>query len=66
MVTKVFMMVSDRSPAIILNAVFWLVKINKLLSKKNILFASNFLRDIEILGWCPAGPVLPHAEKVPL
>ena len=23
-------------------------------------------RDIEILGWCPAGPSLPHAEKVPL
>ena len=23
-------------------------------------------RDIEILGWCPAGPVLPHWEKVPL
>ena len=20
----------------------------------------------EILGWCPAGPVLPHLEKVPL
>ena len=23
-------------------------------------------RDFEILGWCPAGPVLPHGEKVPL
>ena len=23
-------------------------------------------RDIEILGWCPAGPVLPNGEKVPL
>ena len=23
-------------------------------------------QDIEILGWCPAGPVLPHVEKVPL
>ena len=23
-------------------------------------------RDIEILGWCPAGSVLPHGEKVPL
>ena len=22
--------------------------------------------DYEILGWCPAGPVLPHGEKVPL
>ena len=23
-------------------------------------------QDIEILGWCPAGPVLPHGKKVPL
>ena len=23
-------------------------------------------RDFEILGWCPAGPVLPNGEKVPL
>ena len=23
-------------------------------------------RDIEILGWSPAGTVLPHGEKVPL
>ena len=23
-------------------------------------------QDIEIRGWCPAGPVLPHGEKVPL
>ena len=23
-------------------------------------------RDFEILGWCPAGPVLPQGEKVPL
>ena len=23
-------------------------------------------RDFEILGWCPAGPVLPHGEKVRL
>ena len=23
-------------------------------------------QDYEILGWCPAGPVLPHGEKVPL
>ena len=21
---------------------------------------------LEILGWCPEGPVLPHGEKVPL
>ena len=25
-----------------------------------------FPQDIEILGWCPAGPVLPHGDKVPL
>ena len=30
-------------------------------------FVVNFSpRDFEILGWCPAGPVLPHGEKVPL
>ena len=23
-------------------------------------------QDIEILGWCPAGSVLPHRENVPL
>ena len=23
-------------------------------------------QDFEILGWCPAGSVLPHGEKVPL
>ena len=23
-------------------------------------------RDYETLAWCPAGPVLPHGEKVPL
>ena len=22
--------------------------------------------DFEILGWCPAGSLLPHGEKVPL
>ena len=26
----------------------------------------GFLKDFEILGWCPVGPVLPHGEKVPL
>ena len=26
----------------------------------------SFRRDFEILGWCPAGPVFPHGEKVPL
>ena len=24
------------------------------------------LQNFEILGWCPAGPVLRHGEKVPL
>ena len=24
----------------------------------------NFPKDIEILGWCPAGSVLPHGEKL--
>ena len=28
----------------------------------NVTTFSNF----EILGWCPAGPVLPHGEKMPL
>ena len=23
-------------------------------------------QDIEVLGWCPGRPVLPHGEKVPL
>ena len=31
--------------------------------QKNLSF---YPRDYEILGWCPAGPVLPHGEKVPL
>ena len=26
----------------------------------------TFPQDFEILGWCTAGPVLPHGEKVPL
>ena len=26
----------------------------------------KYPQDFEILGWCPVGPVLPHAEKVPL
>ena len=29
-------------------------------------FQYFFPLDIKILGWCPAGPVLPHGEKVPL
>ena len=30
------------------------------------LWNTGLSRDYEILGWCPAGPVLPHGEKVPL
>ena len=26
----------------------------------------DYRGDYEILGWCPAGPVLPHGQKVPL
>ena len=35
---------------------------NKNLNQKSCFYPLDF----EILGWCPAGPVLPHAEKVPL
>ena len=36
--------------------------------KEEIAWALEIIcpRDIEILGWCPAGPVLPHVEQVPL
>ena len=30
------------------------------------LLTGFYPRDFEILGWCPAGPVLPNVEKVPL
>ena len=41
---------------------------------KNVLAVETFypkgaildMQDFEILGWCPAGPVLLHGEKVPL
>ena len=32
----------------------------------SLTFEKTHVRDYEILGWCPAGPVLPHGEKVPL
>ena len=36
-------------------------------SNNNIIFLTPLSpRDYEILGWCPAGTVLPHGEKVPL
>ena len=28
--------------------------------------SGNVFHNFEILGWCPAEPVLPHGEKVPL
>ena len=34
--------------------------------KKEISRSCALSQDIKILGWCPAGPVLPHGEKVPL
>ena len=34
-------------------------------SKKEHWEEKGYPRDIEILGWCPAGP-LTHGEKVPL
>ena len=30
-----------------------------------IFFEFGIPQDFEILDWCPAGPVLPHGEKVP-
>ena len=32
----------------------------------NYRYTSRIKRDIEMLGWFPAGPFLPHGEKVPL
>ena len=37
-----------------------------ILSPKIMVAAKVLPRDYEMLGWCPAGPVLPHGEKVPL
>ena len=36
------------------------------LSMKTSTVPSVHPRDIEILGWCPVGSVLPHGEKVAL
>ena len=33
---------------------------------QNLLIINVSTRDNKILGWCPAGSVLPHGEKVPL
>ena len=37
---------------------------NQVIDSYNLIV--DFPRDIKILGWCPAGPVLPRGEKVPL
>ena len=60
--------------------IVWKTKITFLLSEallfffeqKYILFSETSAKvgispgDIKIPGWCPAGPVLPHGEKMPL
>ena len=38
--------------------------ISKIVNKQSESACNN--RDMEILGWCPVWPVLPHGEKVPL
>ena len=35
-------------------------------AKEQIKGGNGQPQDLKILGWCPAGPVLPHGEKVPL
>ena len=40
--------------------------ISSLLLLDDIAITSFFSEDIKILGWCPAGPVFTHGEKVPL
>ena len=49
------------------------LKFSKMVGKANCTQADlyqtcsiKFPQDIKILGWCPAGPVLPHWEEVPL
>ena len=42
---------------------------NCIITEKRIpekLIQKTYTGDTEILGWCPAGPVLPYGEKVPL
>ena len=39
---------------------------NFLASIKTVKSKVKYQTHFEILGWCPAGPVLPHGEKVPL
>ena len=36
------------------------------IKRRRMLPQECFPRDFEILGWYPAGPVLPYGEKVPL
>ena len=39
-----------------------IVQINTVVYHKNCCLSSGLLQDIEILGWCPVGSVLPHAS----
>ena len=42
------------------------IYLKKRTSLKRFASKNELLWDIKILGWCPAAPVLPHAEKVRL
>ena len=42
----------------------WSLK--KVVAKTGQTVCFSYPRDFEILGCCPARPVLPHGEKVPL
>ena len=51
---------------------FWKLNKNKnatipvIVVFKTFIYFLIFPQEIEILGWCPAGLVLPHREKVSL
>ena len=40
--------------------------ISEILSLYSAFTQKVIAQDIEILGWCPTGSVLPHGQKVPL
>ena len=44
----------------------WGISLPKTIKQFLFLEKTCLPRDFEILGWCPAGPVLSHGEKVPL
>ena len=54
-------LINGKCPSILI----FLSKLKKLYFQEKLL-KHFYTRDIEILGWCPAGPVLPHGQKVPL